>query len=456
MDIALVNPGPAPGNTPLKKEPLGLAFLAAYLEKHGYEVCIIDEISGAHAETELLAHRPKFVGITAMTMFVPRAYQIADFVKRELDATVIMGGVHPSARPEESLGHCDAVVTGEGEKALLDIVTNNSVKHGEKKIIHGAMLENLDELPPPSRHLIDMAFYLRQKDQISGSRRKTASLLTSRGCPFSCVFCHNSLRKIPVRYQSASRVVAEVEYLVKKYGIKGLAITDECFTGNKNRVRDICSLLVEKGLDTLKWECQAQAGTLDENIITLLKKAGCDQVALGFESGSQRILDVLEKGTRVDVCRRTIRLCNDGGIRVRGCFIVGTPSETEEDIALTEKFIDENKIDFVSIHFLTPYPSTKLWQQCKGAAGPDGRVDWGQFTTGNPFIQPCNTAIAPERQREIFERLQIKYVFRNYSLLLLAWQGIKQPREVVNYVHRFVRLVFFKVKNLVSPSHGKR
>jgi anaerobic magnesium-protoporphyrin IX monomethyl ester cyclase len=441
VDIALVNPAPSKGVPSLKKEPLGLGFLAAFLEKKGIVVRIIDEISGADAGAELMECRPAFVGITAMTMFAPSAYRIADFVKKELRSVVVMGGVHPSALPDEALGHCDVVVVGEGEQALADIVASGNALLGARKIVAGTMIDTIDDIPMPSRHLMNMKFYLAQKDQISGAHLKTASLLTSRGCPFSCIFCHNSVRKIPVRFHSSRRVVSEIEELVVRYGIESLAITDECFTGNKSRVREICTMLIDKGLAGLKWECQAQAHTLDTQTLLLMKKAGCFQIALGIESGSQRILDVLEKGTSVEDNSRAIRLCRDNGVRVRGCFIIGTPSETEDDIRRTQRFIDDNPVDFVSIHFLTPYPGTKLWESCGQRHQSGATTDWGAFTTGNPAIVSCNTALSPPVQRQWFERLQARYVFKNYSPFVLFLQSIKKPGEVLRYAIRFLRLM---------------
>ena len=270
-----------------------------------------------------------------------------------------MGGVHAAIMSDEALKHVDVVVKGEGELSMLKIVHEN-IDHG---IIQSPFIKNIDEIPPPALHLMDINFYLSPKEIIYGKNIRAGSIITSRACPFRCIFCYNRWRDTPVRYHSPERVIEEIKIWIDNYQVKGVFFFDDSFLTKKNRLVEICELIKENGLhEEIVWQCQARVDQVDLEKLKMIKDAGCIQVGFGFESGSQRILSILKnKTTTVEQNKKAIELCKKEGLSVLGSFMIGNPTETIEDLKKTEQFICENDIDFRT----TPFPGTKLWDWCQ-------------------------------------------------------------------------------------------
>ena len=227
MKIALVNPGVDKYNdTP----PINLAILAAYIETKGHEVIIIDKLAGDNFEKKLFDFQPDVVGITATTPVITDAFRCADFC-RQCGIYTVMGGVHSSILPEESLRHADAVVVGEGEVVFSELLETKA-----RGIFQSKPIMDLDLIPPPAWRLLNMEFYTTVLERVpmnfmSFADRHTimGNLLTSRGCPWNCNFCHNSYRTISPRYNSAERVIQEIELLIHDYHITGLFFVEDNF-----------------------------------------------------------------------------------------------------------------------------------------------------------------------------------------------------------------------------------
>ena len=377
--VALINPGRDPSFA--IQEPLNLGFLASYLEANGVTVSIIDELAGQDVVQELARFQPDLVGITATTPFAEDAYRVADYCRSQSLRTV-MGGVHANVMTEEALGHVDIVVKGEGEYALLKIV-GEDIKSG---VIQGEYVKNLDEVPRPAYHLMQMEFYMRTKERLPGtylhfvpSSRRVASMLTSRGCPFNCLFCHNSWRGLPYRFNNAERVLEDIKYLIKEYSIGTIFFIEDHFFVNKPRLKKICEMLIEQKLNIV-WGANSRVDNLDEETLRLAKKAGCRQVTFGFESGCQKTLDYYNKRTKVEQNRQAIALCKKVGVLCQGTFIIGGPEETAQDIKETQEFIRQNPIDSAGICIATPFPGTGLWEKCKQEGLIPPRLPWSQFT----------------------------------------------------------------------------
>lgn len=414
------------------QEPLNLGFIASYLEKNGIEVIIIDELAGQDVKKEIDKFRPDIVGITATTPLVVDAYRVAK-ISKEMGILTVMGGVHASILPEEALKHVDIVIKGEGEVAMLDIVRNN-IKSG---IISRPYIKDIDEIPPPARHLMQMDFYLRTKDRLPDtylsfvpSHTKTASILTSRGCPYACMFCHNSWRGTPCRYNSAERVVSEIEQLIKIYGIEALFFIEDNFFVNKPRVQKICHLLKEKKINII-WGANSRVDNIDLEILQMAKEVGCKQITFGFESGSQRILDILNKKTTVEQNRRAIELCNKAGIEPQGTVMVGNPTETIEDVRATQQFIRESNIKSVGVCLTTPYPGTKLWDWCKERNLIPSSVNWSDFTYDKIAIPACDTISKQELEKIFKETIDIVSEKTPFSLSKFIIQNLKHPNKAI-------------------------
>ena len=430
MKIALINPS-VRGS--LKKENLGLAYLAATLESSGHTTRIIDEIAGQDIDAALDEFRPDIVGISFMTMYANRAYALAARIKKERGLTIVLGGAHPTALPEEAIEHADCVIRGEAEWTFPKVLDSGKVEG----IIEPLTPDSLDALPEPARWQLDLDTYAEAGEELAGFSYRTLGVITSRGCPFKCNFCINSEREAPLRFHGAERVVAELKYLVERHHIQSVAFYDELMATDMKRFRAICEAIVENGLDGIKWECQMHARTVRPDILPMMKRAGCIQIAIGFESGSQRVLDTVNKSATIEQNTEAARYAHEAGLRVRGCFIVGTPGETRDDVLLTERFIKRAKIDFASVHYVTPLPGTALFEQVKGRVR-DAQIPWEKFTCGDPDTVNCNDAMPAAEQRALYERLSARMALRNYSLPEMARRAIRHPHHAFHIVKKLV------------------
>lgn len=426
MKIALVNPS-VPRS--LKKENLGLAYISATLQEDAHQTRIIDEIAGQNVEEELDAFRPDIVGISFMTMYAQRAYELADRIKKERGLTVVMGGAHPTAMPEEAIQHSDCVVRGEAEWTFPKVIASGKVEG----IVDIEVPPVLDDLPEPRRDQLDLDLYASAGEEIAGFSYRTLGIITSRGCPFECNYCINSKRETKLRFHSPERVVHEIKYLVDRHHIESIAFYDELMATDIDRFRLICEAMIAHGLDSLKWECQIHARRIRPDVLELMKRAGCVQITIGFESGSERMLERMVKHASVEDNMRAARLIHEAGLRVRGCFIIGTPGETPEDIELTRKFIRDAKIDFASIHYLTPYPGTALYDEFAEQIHAAG-ITWDKFTAGDPDTFNCNPAMSPELQKRLFLKLSARQAFRNYTWPEMIKRAIRNPRHALHVV----------------------
>lgn len=427
MKVAFINPG-VPAS--LKKENLGLAYLAACLEADGHTTRIIDEVAGQDVDRGLDQFRPDVVCISFMTMHAVRAYELADRI-RGRGLTVIAGGAHPTALPEEALEHVNCVVRGEAELTLPRLLGTGRVEG----IVEAEPPADLDALPLPKRDLLDLETYASGGDELAGLSYRTLGMITSRGCPYRCTFCVNSKRETRLRFHSPERVIEELRYLVDRYRIESVAFYDELMATDTERFVAICEKMVREGLDHLKWECQVHPRTLSQDMLDWMKRAGCVQVAVGFESGSQHMLDAIGKNVLVEQNLEVARLVTEAGLRLRGCFIVGTPGETTEDIEKTKRFIKDARIDFASVHFLTPMPGTVLFDEFAGRIAASG-IRWDTFTAGDPSTFVCNDAMSADEQRDAFLRLSARQAFRNYSWGEMIRRALKDPRQALHVARR--------------------
>lgn len=433
--VALINPGHFSWAS--IHPPFNLGFIAAYLEKNGVSCVIIDELAGQNVEKKLNEHKPDIVGITGTTVMAPFAYKAAKLAKK-MGMLTVMGGVHASIMHEEALANgADIVVIGEGEKAMLEIVNGR-----RDKVIRNPFEKDLDTIPAPAWHLFDMDFYLATRERIPRSHinlpipagTKVGALITSRGCPYQCIFCYNSWRSAPVRFNSADRVMADIGTLVDNYGSGALFFIDDNLPAHKPRLREVCERLISDR-PGLIWGCQATANSVSPEILELMKKAGCRQICFGFESGSQRVLDRLKKHTQtVEQNMKAAEMCHQAGIPFSATFMIGNPEETIDDIKQTFEFIKKARIPKASILVTTPFPGTELWDWCKSKGLIPNSVDWSMFSTGEISI-PCNDTIPPrdiqklrDGMQNYFHPLSLKeillYIPKRPDILL---RGLKNP-----------------------------
>lgn len=363
MKIALVNPG---NNSYNDTPPMNLVFLAASLIRAGHDVRIIDKLSGANVFRDVHLYQPDVIGLTATTPVINDAYFLADYF-RLLGIRTILGGVHASILPDEALQNADVVICGEAEQTICEVLANPDIRG----IIQARPVQDLNSLPLPAYHLLNMPFYttVRQRVPISflsfaPQDSIIATPLTSRGCSHKCTFCWNSKTTNTYRFSSPEQVIQELLYLKHVYGVSAVFFIEDNLFFNRPRIARLCELMIAAKLDLI-WGANSRVDNLNDDILALAKRAGCRQITFGWESGSQRILDILDKRATVELNYRSVQMCNRHGIIANGTVMVGNPGETEEDIRLTQKFLIESDIKGgVGVCITTPYPGSALWDWC--------------------------------------------------------------------------------------------
>jgi anaerobic magnesium-protoporphyrin IX monomethyl ester cyclase len=399
MKILLVAP-PGGYKATIPKPPLGLAYIAAYLEKKSsHDIKIIDMYSRGMSPdalmSEIRAFSPQIVGFSAVTPQINVVGSLAKTIKETCDKKirVIVGGPHPSTVPERTLAenpYVDIAVFGEGEDTMLDLCNaldtgkslslvagiayreNGSIKTNQKRILIG----NIDSIPFPEWHKLNMKKYL---DFNYLFNKKAFPIITSRGCTGRCTFCDSQgVWSGKLRMRSAGNIVDEMSALKSTYGVNHIVIVDDNFTINKKRAELICSEIESRDLK-ITWECNGRVDRVNMEMLDMMKKAGCIYIAYGIESGSQEILDYTKKNITLEQIITAVKLTKESGMRAGGFVMMGFPPETEEDIKKTVELVKELDLDWVSeLSILVPYPGTEIYDEMK-MEGLLIREDWDKY-----------------------------------------------------------------------------
>ncbi len=329
--------------------PLGLLYIAANLEKAGYNVRVND-LSGI-PERDWEIEQADIYGTTIYAPTIAISEKIAKICKKKNpSAIVVAGGAHPTATPKEMDSIFDVVVVGEGDEAMVQIAEDYP---NNKKFYEKVLNKNLDIYPNPAYHLIDPFSYKRT---INGETSLT--LLTSRGCPYRCSFCGLDKSHKIIKQRSPKLVAKEIEELKEKYGISKYNFQDDIFTINRKRLYEMLDLF--KPLD-IGFRAFGRAGVNTKEDYFKLKESGCDMLAWGIESGSQKMLDLMNKKSTIQDNKNVIKWAKEAGITSRTFFILGFPGETKETIEETKAFIEETNPDQFFISNFVPYPGTDVW-----------------------------------------------------------------------------------------------
>jgi len=332
MMIKLVNPSYRKALDDKLDPPLGLMYIAAVLEEAGYPVEILDLSFVPHNKWKEAIGRPDVAGITVMSATLHIAKQILHLAKRNNpEAVVVAGGAHASGKPEETLSEgFDAVIVGEGEYTFLNLVKNVATGKDFEKITISPRVD-VNTLPFPARHLVNLKAYTRK---IAGEPATT--VITSRGCPYRCAFCEKSVHGEGIRFRAVQSIIEEIKQVIGQYGIKTFKFEDDTFTLNRNRLYKLLDEL--KKLD-IRFRCQGNARTDTYEDFMRLYEAGCRHIIFGIESGSQHVLDLVNKQVTVEQNRQAIINAKKAGLIVRANLMVGNPGESWETVEETLSFM---------------------------------------------------------------------------------------------------------------------
>ncbi len=437
-DILLINPSSITvQNTPI---PFGIAYLASFLEKNNFSVKILDLAVKKMSEGEILESikqiKPKKIGVTCMSVHAGFIKSLTKKIKENFDIQIILGGIHPTALPKKSLKNfpdVDILVIGEGELTILELMRKRNLdkirgiayRKGNKIKINKPreFIKDLDILPFPARHLLPDIKNYRMGFDWEG-RTPAATIFSSRGCPFNCIYCASKVMwKQRVRFRSAENVLKEIDYLVKKYKIKEVLFYDDHFVLNKPRLKEICMGLIKRKYD-LTWCCLSRVESLDLKTARLMKKAGCHMISFGVESGSQKILDNMEKRVKVESIINAFETCRKSGINTKASFIFGAPGEDYQTIKETREIIKKILPDYIWIFIMTPMPGTKLYElhEESGIASEE----WSMYdqTTYNKFY---GTKLGyKELRKAIAETYKGYYLSPKYIFSMIAKLNIRK------------------------------
>ncbi len=381
VKVALVYPyfHPANDNSIFRFPPLGLGYIAAALQTHDFEVELVDCTFMQQKEAiEQIKHaKPQIVGFYSMFSMKKTTLELAHILKNGglANALFVVGGPLPSWAPEGFLDVFDAVAVGEGEQTMIELadcvaqrkeflgvkglvlkVGNQIIKTAPREFV-----EKLDTLSFPTRDLFDNQAY--KKYYLDRFGYSTTSMITSRGCLFSCDFCSRPIFGADMRTRSVGNIVDEVEQIAE-LGYDRVWFADDCFTLNRNHLLDVCREIVRRGVK-VGWQCLSRVDTMDAQVAAGMKSAGCIGVFFGIESGNDSVLGLMNKRITISQAKRAVYVAKSAGLKVGAFFIVGYPGESNKTVLDTVRFASGLPLDYLSFTLPYPIPGTPLYARVK-------------------------------------------------------------------------------------------
>jgi radical SAM superfamily enzyme YgiQ (UPF0313 family) len=467
MKILLVSPKSTVWSS-RKHIHMGLGYLAGALIDAGYEdVMLFDaEVEDESLSAHLAQKRYDIVGISSPTPLIYEAWDAASQAKAQGSVTVL-GGPHLTLMPEESIQRpeVDLVVRGEAEDTLVEIVreiersggTNLQLeacelqpilglswKDASGRVIHNAdrpLRKDIGAIPWPAYHLFKIDRYTNLQPLTDGldPEARTYTLLTSRGCPYQCIYCSKPITGNTWRPRTPEDVVAEWRYLVQEMDATEIGITDDVWNLNLDRAKEICRGLIAAGLSHVPWVTVhgMRVDNTDAELFELMKEAGCKRVGFGVESGNQAVLDAIKKRQTPDDARKAFREAKAAGLQTMGFFIFGLPADTEETMEDTIRLALELDPDLANFMIAAPYPGTELWE----IAQRDGRLfsmDWRDYAIHDEKARYELPSLPPE----LVERKWHEAYRRFYLRPSRIWRKAIDPdtwRRLPEYASNFGR-----------------
>ncbi len=426
--------------------PTGLCYLAGYLRERDFDVSIIDgealRFSCQETINAVLKEKPDLVGLSCKTLWVTNANKIAMGIKeKNQNITVVAGGHHVTSLPKQSLEEFkgfDSIVVGEGEITLLEYIKTLN-ENGNLSSVNGLAYGDGNEIKvnPRREETLDIsklhkpAFDLlpelakHYNPSLANVKSLPAfPLITSRGCPFQCAFCDRNVFGNTTRIPSAEYTFSIIEEIYYKYGIRNLLFDDDNIMVKKDILYKLMEMIRESKMK-LTFTCQARVNSIDEDALKMLKDSGCWQLMFGIESGSQKMLQAMKKGTKLHQVKSAIALSRKVGIKTFGMFIIGYPGETLDTLQETEAFIKSLKIDDIACFLFTPLPGSDIYNEIEKYGQYKNRWDEGNSLEHALFI--------PEGlDEETLKQFLSKYNNACYSNL---HQILKIPTRFTSLAH---------------------
>ena len=365
--------------------PIGLGYLASYMENMGFNVFLIDlslrNISNEVLSSFIKKKNPILIGISALTAYYPSMIELCKFLKKEISIPIILGGIHPSSLPELSLreSNADYAVIGEGEQTLLEVATILE-KCGDPSKIKGLgfmrydeyiqtppreLISNLDDIPFPAWHKINPLKYPKEPHGFILKYAKVAPIISTRGCPYNCTYCAScNFWGQKIRFRSPRNVVDEIEYLINKFGIREIHFWDDNLTMKPSHIIGICKEIIKRRLNiALATPNGIRIDSLNNNVLRWMKAAGFHYLLFPVESGSQNVLKSVQKKTDLKVIAKNAFLAKKKGFNLHGIFMIGFPKDTKATIEKTIQFARSLPFDIAGFFVMKPIPGSKIFDE---------------------------------------------------------------------------------------------
>ena len=437
---------PDPGTTALHygdlRPPMGLGYIAALLEKHGIEVTIVDNyVEECDMKAEIDDFKPDLIGLYMHTPGYYVALDLINEIKELTSVPLVVGGPHASLCPETIPDQVDYICQGEGEFVMLELCRGANFPRLIDNAISGR-IKKLDDMPFPDYDHFWGKNYNWRFDIYGNDSSRVFTMHTSRSCPYRCSFCGvDAIWTRRYTYFSAKKIVEEIDHYVDKYGIDGIYFREDLFTANPNRLKEVCDLLIERPY-SINWACEARADITDRAVLDKMYESGCRGMYLGVESGDDEGLKKKKKDLDLDTMRQFFGHAKEAGLPTYATFCIGTPGETEEEIAATERFIEEinpttyDKFAYLGLPKSQDYHTlleTKDYYH----------IDAGKVVYSETFYEMAHRLYDKNDQRLYFLKQQKKFLNEN--------RGFLSEEELANY--RFPRMDESRISSISSSSN---
>jgi radical SAM superfamily enzyme YgiQ (UPF0313 family) len=465
MKIMLIDPpdtGAAFGEISKKMRPftpsLGIAYIAAVLEKNNIQFKLLDTkgygMSLEEIKTEVRKYNPNIVGISCMTVSFGMSLEIARMIKSiSNETTIVLGGPHVTPTAEDILikhACIDITVIGEGEQTMLELAKGKSLdtikgiafrKDGKVQINEARpLIEDLDTLPYPARHLFNFENYSQPLYELYGA--PIATVLAGRGCPFDCSFCSSKVtftRK--TRNRSIENIMAEIDHLIDTYNTKCIYFVDETLTVNKERIFKLCNEMKKRNIP---WIANSRVETLSRETLVMLKESNCKLLQFGIESGDPDVQMQLKKVNNLEKARQVFKWTHELKIDTAAYFIYGAPKETKETVKNTIEFVKQINPTYAHFFVLSPYPGTEIYEYMNNN-GMMNVDDWSKVTSpkyDNFIINHPN--FSNEELKAIQKNSYRQFYFNINRIFLLIgqltnWQKIKRIFKLASMTLTFTK-----------------
>ena len=452
--------GPIIKNLYFNSPPLGIAYIAALLEKHGCRVRLMDAAVEGYTPDETIAEicgwKPDVVGITSSSNFFCNALELATNLKAAAPEIVtLLGGPHVSAQVEHAMRHTcfDYACVGEGEFTTLELV-RTLADGGDVALVKGIayrrdggifrtearqLIRDLDVLPMPARHLLPLEKYIPQPND--GPYLPKMAMITSRGCPFGCTFCDHGTYGKTYRSFSAPRIVDEMAEMVDRYGARDIAFVDSLFMISEKRVAGIVDEIMTRGIK-VHWTCTIRANIATRELLARMKEAGCWRVRIGVESGNQEVLDFIEKEVTKEQIREVVQAAEEKGLQTKAFFMIGHPTESERTIRDSIDFAKSLPLTDITVQINTPLPGApqfKFFEE-HGSLVSDRLED---YTFWQPVFIPEGLT------KESMERLFRTFYLSFYLRPVIVWRHLRMLRRPSD-LQRYFRALMLMFRRFIG------